>query len=201
MRPIMMAVSVAAIGALVWALWEPDSAPEDPAEVERASSDESAFEAAPIVQRPQPATPQMEMPDVAIEDLLTEEEIAVLEERERRQLAARERFSSAVQSDRLRPEQVSDNVRAFFADMDLEPVVSEERMGMINGMRINWLDKNHPLAQAGFEEGVRLTRIDGDPLQDPADIAHLPTRMGDSLEVCGEQDGRESCHYIQLSGG
>nr|WP_246395242.1 PDZ domain-containing protein [Microbulbifer rhizosphaerae] len=65
-------------------------------------------------------------------------------------------------------------------------------------MRIAELSDRNPLARAGFRPGDRLVRINGEPLLDPAQIAHLFTALGDRFEVCVDREALEDCRVVVL---
>lgn len=125
-------------------------------------------------------------------------------ERRRREIelkqAAEERFQQAVKMDGLKPSNVRPAVRSMFRSVKLEPVVDPEdgRAGYVDGMRIAELGMNNPLSRAGFETGDRLTRINGEPLSDPAQIAHLFASLGERFEVCAARADQRRCRVITL---
>lgn len=128
-------------------------------------------------------------------------------ERQRRlqqlQEAADARFKETVQLDGLRPADIEPSVRELLRTVKLEPVFDLERGadGYINGMQISKLIGTSPFAAAGFRLGDRLTRINGEPLVDPAQIAHLFAQLGERFEVCAARDGGEHCRMVVLEKG
>lgn len=134
---------------------------------------------------------------------LTEEEIANRQRRQELEEAANRRFDNAVEADRLQAEQVRPAVKKLFKTMTLEPVFNPERNveGFVDGMRIAELTSINPLAKAGFQQGDRIVSFDGYPLQDPAEIAHLFTRLGEQFEVCARRSEDRLCRIISLNEG
>lgn len=195
----------AAVLAVVWYLpgEEQPTAVADTAE-QPARVEEAVPEPLP---EPEPlATEEETEEQAAVEeesDLppgLTEEEAR----RERRRLelaeAAEARFNETVKADRIEPEQVEPAVRSMFKTVKLEPEFDPDqgREGFIDGMRISRLLPDNPLAQAGFEKGDRITRFNGQPLEDPSQVAHLFASLGTSFEVCAERGSGEYCRLINL---
>lgn len=131
---------------------------------------------------------------------LTEEELQRKTRQRAYQQAAEARFKQAVKMDGLHPDAVDPDVRALFKTLTLDPVIDTQntRKGSVNGMRIADLSKRNPLADAGFTTGDRLTRINGVALNDPAQIAHLFTRIENHMEVCAERSGKEYCEHVTL---
>lgn len=117
--------------------------------------------------------------------------------------AAQARFSETAELDGLRAEDVQPGVRALFDSVTLQPAYDVENgtEGFVNGLRIMELTDNNPLAKAGFHAGDRLTRFDGQPLVDPAQIAYTMTSLGESFEVCADRNGSDFCRVVDASGG
>ena len=116
------------------------------------------------------------------------------------QRAAEARFAEAVQMDGLRPEDVNPAVRDLFASVRLKPVVrpDQDQPGFVDGMELATVMPQSPLAQAGFQTGDRLTRINGEALTDPAQIAQLMTRMENYVEICAERNQQTLCKALTL---
>lgn len=134
---------------------------------------------------------------------LTEEEIANRQRRQELEQAANRRFEEAVKADGLNAEQVPPAVKKLFKTMTLEPAFDPESNveGFVDGMRIAELTSLNPLARAGFQQGDRLESFDGYPLQDPAEIAHLFTQLGEQFEVCARRSEERLCRIISLNDG
>lgn len=126
-------------------------------------------------------------------------------ERKRRMLeldrAAQKRFDEAVAMDRIDPDRVDPSVRQLFTTLTLEPNfdLDSGREGFIDGMRIAEISGASPLAKACFKKGDRLVRFNGQPLEDPALVAHLFASLGKRFEVCAQRDGGEHCRQIDLA--
>lgn len=130
------------------------------------------------------------------------------EARKRRRLleldrAAEARFEEAVATDGLTADDVQPAVRALFATMTLEPAFDPDqgREGYVNGLRIAALTGRNPLAKAGFRAGDRLTRLNGQPLEDPAQIVYIVTGLRERFEVCAVRNGSDYCRIIEVAGG
>lgn len=132
---------------------------------------------------------------------LTEEEIANRERLHELEQAANRRFDDAVNADSLQANQVRPAVRSLFKTMTLEPAFDPENNveGFVDGMRIAELASINPLARAGFQQGDRLVSFDGYPLQDPAEIAHLFTQLGEQFEVCARRSEDRLCRIVSLN--
>lgn len=207
MRNMLIIVGVAVVAALVaaWYLTGDQGArpPADPAE---HSPPAPAASVVPHAGVRSPAASgaagEVEEKAEALPPGLTAEEA----ERRRRLLAleraAQARFSETVELDGLQAEQVRPAVRALFESMTLEPAfdVEDGMEGYVNGLRIAELSGRNPLARAGFRTGDRLTRLDGQPLVDPAQIAYTMTSLGDSFEVCADRNGAAYCRIVSTTG-
>lgn len=198
----------AAVLAVVWYLPSQEQ-PEavapvaaQPAEVEQtvpeALNQADVAKPAEVEEEPEEQTTAEEESDLP--PGLTEEEAR----RERRRLelaeAAEARFNETVKADRIEPEQVEPAVRSMFKTVKLEPEFDPDqgREGFIDGMRISHLMPGNALAEAGFEKGDRITRFNGQPLEDPAQVAHLFASLGTSFEVCAQRGNGEYCRLINL---
>lgn len=199
----LCAALIAAIGAYVWL--QPQAGPSQPPIAHAAPTGAVAPESGP---EPDTATTTAKVgktTEAAPEETAPPEGMTKAEaERERRRLelerAAGKRFQQAVRMDGLKPSDVAPSVRAMFSTVTLQPVVDPETgtPGYVEGMRIAEIAGNNPLARAGFGRGDRITRINGDPLTDPAQIAHLFTSLGQRFEVCAEQEGGRRCRIVTL---
>lgn len=117
--------------------------------------------------------------------------------------AADQRFEETVELDGLRAEAVPPSVRDLFQTMTLEPHfdLDQATEGYVDGMRIAELSGANPLAKAGFRAGDRLTRWNGQPLVDPAQIAYAMLSLGEEFEVCAEREGGDYCRIVSLGNG
>lgn len=177
-------------------------------------------EATPVAEQPQEQSVPQEQPQVTEQKQSTEpreedSEVAKLAEQygmtedeirermklEEHQRAAEARFHEAVDMDGLTPEALDPGVRDLFQTLKLKPAfdLREGEQGSIDGMVVDRMTPRNPLAQAGFKVGDKLTRINGVALTDPAEIAHLFTRVKGNMEVCAEQGGSEVCKSIKLA--
>lgn len=125
------------------------------------------------------------------------------EARRRRQLlalrrAADERFSETVAVDGLRSDDVDPAVRRLFGSLTLTPEFDLGRTveGQVSGLRIAQLSGANPLAAAGFRSGDVLTRLDGQPLNDPAQIAYTIMDLDSEFEVCAKRRRGEYCRLV-----
>lgn len=137
---------------------------------------------------------------------LSDEELARTKRRYQFEQAAEQRFRETADMDGLTPDSVKPEVRRMFRTLKLQPEydLDEGRQGYIEGMRVDRMASDNPLARAGFQVGDRLTRINGEALRDPALIAHLMTRIDSSMEVCARRAGNRFCRQVMLeppSGG
>ncbi|MGQ9424372.1 PDZ domain-containing protein [Gilvimarinus sp. F26214L] len=171
----------------------PGASGDPPAEVadsQTAGSDVADGQRADITVEQEPAPPPV----------MSEEEAR----RHRRMIAlnqaAQNRFDETVAMDKIDPAQIQPAVRNLFNSLTLEPHfdVEQGREGFVSGMRIAELSARNPLAEAGFQAGDRLVRFDGQPLEDPSQIAHLFASLGESFEVCAERETGEYCRIINL---
>lgn len=69
------------------------------------------------------------------------------------------------------------------------------------GLSIAWRNKRNPLAKAGFRIGDRLIRLNGQPLEDPAQIAYIVIGLRERFEVCAARDGADYCRVVVAAGG
>lgn len=58
---------------------------------------------------------------------------------------------------------------------------------MIEGLTIQSVSAENPLAVAGFAPGDRIDRIQGVDLRDPAEIPALLAHLGPNIEVCAQR--------------
>lgn len=117
--------------------------------------------------------------------------------------AADQRFDEAVQMDRLSADQVNTEVKQLMQTVNLEPVFDSGNgpEGFIDGLKIVELSNSNPLAAAGFKAGDKLTVINGQPLQDPAQIAYLFTTLESRFEVCADRDDGQYCRFVTIENG
>ncbi len=140
---------------------------------------------------------QPPLPDLDPEEARRRQRLLELEQ------AADERFAETVELDGLHADAVSPSVRNLFQTMTLEPHfdLGQATEGYVNGMRIAELSGANPLAKAGFRRGDRLTRWNGQPLVDPAQIAYAMLSLGEEFEVCAEREGGDYCRIVSLGNG
>ncbi|MFW6093149.1 MAG: hypothetical protein ACODAC_04185 [Pseudomonadota bacterium] len=205
-RWIVGVLVVATAGAL--ALWfragagggAPEPAAADPEPAVAASE-------APASPQPEEPAAEPESTPAATEAPLPEGMTPEEARRERRLLELREaaeaRFSETVELDGLRASDARPEVRRLFEAVTLEPVfdVQQATEGYVSGMRIAEMTSRNALARAGFRTGDRLTRIDGQPLVDPAQIAYTMVSLGEAFEVCAERDTAAYCRTVTLDDG
>lgn len=204
-RTVLASLGAAAVAAIVVYLW---AQPRPPAAQPPVSQSEPATGAATQSPAERESVAIADKPDSTDTPQNGTEPIQGMTEaeakRQRRiqelERAAEERFQQAVRTDGLDPSDVSPSVRAMFSSVTLQPVVdpSTGTPGYIEGMRIAEIAGENPLAKAGFSPGDRITRIDGKPLNDPAQIAHLFTALGGRFEVCAAREGNRRCRMIAL---
>lgn len=145
-----------------------------------------------------------ESPDQKLIDMgFTAEEITKRRRIQALQAAADQRFNEVVEVDNLQAQQVHPQVRALFKTLSLKPVYNadETNDGYIDGMKIVELAYDSPFTKAGFKIGDKLTSVNGQLLNDPAQIAHLFADLGTHFDVCAERDGGEQCRTITLPNG
>lgn len=122
----------------------------------------------------------------------------VLRERARQQALAAEadaRWHEAVDEAGYTAEDLDPAVLDLFKGLMLEPLYAEG--GRIEGLVIEKLKPDHPLARAGFRAGDRIDRIQGTPLRDPADLPGLLASLGGPIEFCVvREDGSEHCTEV-----
>ena len=87
-------------------------------------------------------------------------------------------------------------VRALFRDITLEPRYAEG--GQIEGLVIEDMVAEHPLARLGFRRGDRIDRIQGVSLRDPRDIPSLLAHLGPHFELCADREGSPYCRDVVL---
>jgi hypothetical protein len=108
------------------------------------------------------------------------------------------RWHEGVDQAEYRAEDFDPAVRRMFDRIELEPRYAEG--GMIEGLTIQRIDSDHPLAAAGFTAGDRIDRIQGVELRDPAEIPALLAHLGPHIEVCARRaDGSDHiCRELAL---
>ena len=133
-----------------------------------------------------------------LKSIYTEEQIEELRQQYNMKLAAERRFSETIELDNLQPEQVHPSIKNLFKTIQLEPVINTKnsREGYVDGMIIAKLVDRNPFAKAGFALGDQITSIDGQPLTDPAQIAHLFTALGETFEACAKRGDDLFCREI-----
>jgi hypothetical protein len=137
--------------------------------------------------------------DVPRETLDVIESDPVLRERARQHMLAAEadaRWEDAVDRGGFTADDLDPAVRALFGGLTLEPRYAEG--GMIEGLWLGAIRADHPLAQAGFQEGDLLDSLQGVPLRDPAALPGLLARLGPEVEVCAIRSGTSVCREIVL---
>lgn len=110
--------------------------------------------------------------------------------------AADARWHEAVDGGEYRAEDLDPAVRDLFVEIDLEPRYAEG--GRIEGLLIQSLASDHPLARLGFRPGDRIDRIQGVTLSDPAELPSLLARLGPHFSLCADRNGTELCRDLAL---
>lgn len=87
-------------------------------------------------------------------------------------------------------------VRDLFRRVTLEPRYAED--GRIEGLVIQSMAGDHPLAQLGFRTGDHIDRIQGVLLRDPAEIPSLLARLGTHITFCADRRAGEFCREVVL---
>ncbi len=106
------------------------------------------------------------------------------------------RWNEAVSESGFTADDVDPAVRKLFASVRLEPRYAEG--GAIEGLVIEEMGDDHPLARAGFRIGDRLSRIQGVELRDPSQLPSLIAHLGPNISFCVERDGGETCQDVAL---
>jgi hypothetical protein len=114
----------------------------------------------------------------------------------RRQELGRRRFASGVAESGVSAKQMDVAVVSLFETVDLEPVLDHE--GMLEGLAVEDLDHDSPLLDAGFQRGDVITRIDDQPLRDPAEVPALLVALGRDVDFCGQRADEEICATVHL---
>lgn len=210
---ILIVVVSVGLGVLMWSR-DPANAPDQP--VSRASvvPEVAATPASPVgavpvrTPLPEPA-PVKPVVTPAGGDLTAEaaeaarlaviqSDARLLDRAKQLELApkADARWNEAVNESGFTADDVDPAVRQLFASMRLEPRYTEG--GAIEGLVIEEMRDDNPLARAGFQIGDRLSRIQGVELRDPAELPSLIAHLGPNISFCAQRDGGETCQDVRL---
>lgn len=179
----------------------PPSATEAPAPEARPAS--GAVPASlPVAVAPEAPIPLPDSVEIDPERLAMIEADAELRERARQQVlaeAADARWHEAVDGAGYQADDFDPAVRSLFRNISLQPHYAEG--GRIEGLVIQDMVGDHPLAEQGFRPGDRLDRIQGVALRDPAEIPALLAHLGPRFEVCAVRPDAagELCREVDLA--
>jgi len=201
---------VTAAALLVWGLAQPDAPPPTagaavqpapPSEPEVAAAPPAVPPRAPVAQSPEPAGWSLSSSDAdaEAERLRMISQDVVLRERARQQMLAEQadaRWHEAVDGGEYAAADLDPAVVELFRNIDLVPRYTDG--GYIDGLVIQSIVADHPLALSGFQIGDRIDRIQGTPLRDPREIPSLLAHLGPNIEVCAEREGRDLCRDLEF---
>jgi hypothetical protein len=113
----------------------------------------------------------------------------------RRDIEASARFSAGVRTGRYTAKDIRPEVRSFFANLELVPVLHDG--GDMSGLEIRSIKQGK---DAGFlKPDDQIISIDSQNLSDPGLLPTILVQMNPSFQVCVKRNEREICDRLQLS--
>lgn len=207
LRLVLVASSIAIVLAVVLILLPPPGPTVAPADRSVAAplaapplAPEPAPRAAPIaVKASRPAYDNMlyrrPSPET-IEELMAHPETQERIEYFKRQRAAADRFSTAVDEGGFEVEDLNRSVVSLFKTVELEPVLDDE--AMIIGLELRHIYDSSPIRDTDLVVGDLITKINDERLHDPADVPALLGGLERDLSLCVDRSGSEVCRRISL---